>query len=559
MKRIIKYLVFFVSSFILMMGVKAESISSVDMDIYVDSSGNAHVTEVWQAYPSEKTEYYHAYHNIGKSKITNFKVRDETRNYEYKTWDIDASFEEKAYKYGYNYTNGGVELCFGKSSYQRHTYTLTYTISNFVSKARDADIMYWNLFESADPVPNNVNIVIRADIPFSDTLEVWGYGNYSGLAYVKDGKIYLSSDGTLESGEYMVVLAKFPLNTFNATNILENDFNYYLDMAEKGAKHYSDKSNRLEAAIYVAIIFMFTVFVVALITSFKQTNPNSKTGSYKLHFGKDGKRLPREVNIFRDIPCNKDIFRAYWVASNYRLTKRKTDFLGAILLKWQKEKQIYVQNTVDGKLIKKENVTIRFNHVEDFSGTELEKRLYQYMYAASKDGILEKKEFEKWCQKNYSKILKWFDDVLDYESDMLAKEGKLTKLKEANMFRKASFTVDISMKEEAIRMKGLKTFFLEFKNMEDKHIVDVMLWEEYLMYAQIFGVAKEVANEFKKLYPEVIDDYNYDSVIFIYNISYDGMSSADRSAASAYSSGGGGFSSGGGGGGSFGGGGCGSR
>ena len=82
------------------------------------------------------------------------------------------------------------------------------------------------------------------------------------------------------------------------------------------------------------------------------------------------------------------------------------------------------------------------------------------------------------------------------------------------------------------------------------------------MYAQIFGIAKEVADQFKKLYPEVIQDmekygYNYSDIYFVHYITTTGMQSASaaRQRAESYSSGGGGFSSGGGGGGSFGGGG----
>ena len=110
-------------------------------------------------------------------------------------------------------------------------------------------------------------------------------------------------------------------------------------------------------------------------------------------------------------------------------------------------------------------------------------------------------------------------------------------------------------------MAGLKKFFNEFENMTDKEAIEVQLWEEYLMYAQIFGVADKVAKQFKKLYPDVINDYDYDSFIYINSFSHTGVNaaSAARSRAESYSSGGGGFSSGGGGGGSFGGGGGGSR
>ena len=117
--------------------------------------------------------------------------------------------------------------------------------------------------------------------------------------------------------------------------------------------------------------------------------------------------------------------------------------------------------------------------------------------------------------------------------------------------------LDDSMYEEALKVAGLKKFFNEFGNMTDKEAIDVKLWEEYLMYAQIFGVAEKVAKQFKKLYPDVITDYDYNTFVYINHVSYSGISSANSaySRAQSYSSGGGGFSSGGGGGGSFGGGG----
>lgn len=45
------------------------------------------------------------------------------------------------------------------------------------------------------------------------------------------------------------------------------------------------------------------------------------------------------------------------------------------------------------------------------------------LYEASKDGILESKEFEKWCNVSYSRILKWFDNILDKQRDILVNEG----------------------------------------------------------------------------------------------------------------------------------------
>jgi uncharacterized membrane protein len=121
------------------------------------------------------------------------------------------------------------------------------------------------------------------------------------------------------------------------------------------------------------------------------------------------------------------------------------------------------------------------------------------------------------------------------------------------------------MMEEAEKMAGLKNFFKEFTKIDEKEPIEVKLWDEYLMFAQIFGMADEVAEQFKKLYPEVIEamntsNFDYTDLVFIRTLSNTGISTAAAKSAavaraSSYSGGGGGFSSGGGGGGSFGGGG----
>ena len=547
--------------------VYANNINSINMDIYIDINGNAHVKEIWNTYLNQGTEGYRAYTNLGGASISNFSVSDNTKMYttlDY--WNTSASFNNKAYKAGINRINNGVELCFGISKYGSNKYTLTYDINDFVVDLNDSQMIYWN-FVNRDlaSLTDSVYIKIYADHSFSNSLNVWGYGNYGGYAYVYDGYIEISNY-SLDSDEYMVGLVKFDKGTFNTTNHINQEFQYYYDMAEDGAVDYvDDEKNGFNIFIIIMNIILTALsFIIPIIVMiFAINSTKNKAGTYKLDFGTTGSKLPKDVNMFRDIPCNKDIIRAYWVANSYGLVKQKTDFLGAILLKWLKQKHIEIKSNTVGTIFKKENTCIVFQTQVPNLDNQLEKDLYSYMYIASKDGILESREFEKWCKNNYSKILNWFDKILDYESDILVDEGMLTKesKKVLGIFNSTVYSVNPKMYEEAIQMKGLREFFKYFKNMEDKKAIEVMLWEEYLMYAQIFGVAKEVAEQFKKLYPDVITDYNYESVVFVRNITYTGMVSANtaRSRAQSYSSGGGGFSSGGGGGGSFGGGGGGFR
>ena len=557
MKKL-SYLFITFISFLIINNVNAESIDSIKMDVYVDSSGDAHVTEVWDAYPTKDTEYYHAYYNIGDSSIEDFKVKDEGHEYSYIDWDIHAELEDKKYHYGFNYDYNGVELCFGKSSYKYHTYTLTYTIKNFVYNTTDGkQVMYWTMLNKVNPAPSNVEIKIHSDNVFSDELPVWGYGNYGGLAYVYDGSIYLSNDH-LKNTDSMVFLAEFDPNTFNTDKV----FNYTMDeikqMAEKDANHFTENKESFIDKVLGIFVFIFNIGIWIIITIVCIIGASPTFGTKKIVFSNNHRKLPKErdINMFRDLPCGSDLKRAYWLAAQYGLIKKKTDYLGAILLKWIKEDKVKVESNESG-LFKLENTKIIFNTPLITTDDINEDKLYKYMYEASKDGILENKEFEKWCTSHYSKMLKWFDMVIDSETDNLVQEGKITKNTSTGFLGATTYLVDDSMYDEALKVAGLKKFFKEFDNMTDKEAIDVKLWEEYLMYAQIFGVAEKVAKQFKKLYPDVITDYDYNTFIYINHVSYSGISSANSaySRAQSYSSGGGGFSSGGGGGGSFGGGG----
>ena len=561
MKKILSYLIVLFSTFVFVGTIKANTITKIDMDIYIDKYGTGHVKETWDTYLEEGTEGYKSYRNLGNANLTNLKVSSNDKEFEIvDNWDSDLSFDEKAYKAGLHDIDNGVELCFGISEYGSNIYTITYDIEGFVADLNDSQIIYWELLPSElASYTDNVEIKIHADEPFKDTLPVWGYGNKGGYAYVYDGNIEMSNY-SLESNEYMTILVEFDDNTFETSNVIDNNFEYYYNRAEEGADHYveSKKSSIVDIIFgFISFMLSFGVWIILLLYAIFGSKPIY--GTKNLKFSKEGRKLPKgnDLNMFRDLPCGKDIKRAYWIAGQYGLMKKKTDFLGAILLKWIKEDKVKVVNETKNGVFKKEDTKIIFNAPSISTGDENEENLYKYMYEASKDGILENKEFETWCKKHYTKMVNWFDRTIDSETEILMSEGKINKVHTKGIFGCTEYQVDDIMRDEAIKMAGLKKFFKEFDNMSDKEAIDVKLWEEYLIYAQIFGIADKVLKQFKKLYPDIITDYDYNTFVYINHVSYSGISSANTAYANAhsYSSGGGGFSSGGGGGGSFGGGG----
>ena len=247
---------------------------------------------------------------------------------------------------------------------------------------------------------------------------------------------------------------------------------------------------------------------------------------------------------------------AYYISCEYRLVKNKTDLLGSVLLKWIKDENVSVTTEEKG-IFKNKNTKIEFKK-EPTDAKELE--IYNMMKTAAKDDILETNEFKKYCSNNYSKVLGWFDTVNTSKNKEICEDSNYVEMVPTKGLFGSTRDVPnatVKLNEKGSQLAGLKKFFKEFTTLHEKQAIEVKMWRDYLIYAQIFGMAKEVAKEFKDLYPDVITDDMYNNVVLINTFSYSGVSaaSAARSRATSYSSGGGGFSSGGGGGGSFGGGG----
>lgn len=565
MKKTLK--IFFIFAFIVFAfsftkKVEANYINEISMDIYIDSNGNALITEIWNCYTDSGTEVYHPYYNLGNSEISNLTVSENGTDYQsLNTWDTSKSLEDKAYKCGINTISNGVELCWGISSYSAHTYIVKYNISNFIANLNDSQMLYWTFipYDFSNTI-GNAYIKIYTDFSIPDNIDVWGYGNYGGTAYVYDGYIEMESNGRLDQNEYMTMLVKFPSNTFNVTsNNYNNNFEDYYYMAEQGATQYSRKTSDDETIfgiiIFIGIIFPFVLFFIGIIMTLK-TN--------ELKFGAEGKKIPKDVPYFRDIPCDNNIFKANYISYNYGISKNKTDILGAIILKWLKDDIVKVKKVDANGVFKKENISIILNETnsDESIKNQQEKELFKMLLEASKDGILEKKEFENWCNENYSKILEWFDNILEKARDELIAEGLIIEKEKTHFkfFVREYYEATPELKEKALQIAGLKRYLKEYTLIKDREPIEVKLFEEYLIYAQMMGIAKKVSKDFKDIYPEIIEQSHfdsYDNIIFINSYASYGISSAKsaETRANNYSSGGGGFSSGGGGGGSFGGGG----
>lgn len=265
MNKSLKIILFSVIAFVVLSigkTVNANSIEKISMDIFVDDNGDATVQEVWNCNINQGTEEYHPYYNLGNSKITNLNVSENGKTFtNIGDWDTSKSITEKANKCGINEVQNGIELCWGIGSYGSHIFKVNYKITNFVSELTDSQMIYWTLMpQNFSSSMGKVYIKIHTNFNISNSVGVWGYGNYGGTAYVYNGYIEMQSKGALDTSEHMTILVQFPKGTFNCKNKLNDDFEYYHNMAEQGASN-AGKNGGTFISFFI-IITTITIFMV---------------------------------------------------------------------------------------------------------------------------------------------------------------------------------------------------------------------------------------------------------------------------------------------------------
>lgn len=516
----ILFCTFLIMFFILINEVSANSIKNIDMDVFIDNNGNATVTEVWNVNLTQGTEGYRPHTKMGNLEISNFSVIDQTgTTYQnLSVWNTNASFSSKAYKSGIHTISNGVELCWGISNYGDNTYTLKYNISNFIIQYTDTQAIYFD-FLNLDQAVSNVKVTIHSNYNFSlDNAKIWAFGN-NGTINFANGKIILESGGKLSSSQYMVGLVKFENNLFNTANTSSQSFDDIYDSAMSSVSDASFNGWYM-FRIFLPVILPYVVFMVLIIVLINRPFRRNKYRSNRdnieyrpLDLG--AKIKNKEVTYFRDIPCKGDIFYAYWVMIKYKILKEddcKNGLVGAILLKWIKEGYIELTKTRGGIFNLKDNkYAIAFKNIdtpEFIAKEDNEKYLMRIIRQASGDNnILEAKEFEKWCKSNHHTMNRWFDMLInDITIQLQQKKLILENITTSKKLWKTKTVitkyVDFSVRESALNLLGLKKFLLDYSLIPDRENVQVHILEDYLVFAQLLGIADKVEEQFSKLYPD---------------------------------------------------------
>lgn len=536
----------------------AGTIQSIDIVAQIQDDGSVIITDHRKFTAEKGTEHYIALGNL-PGELKDFKVYENGVALEYKEkWDINASIEEKAGKYGINRTSKGIELCFGIGKLGERDFTIEYKLTNFVMNLKDnKQAIYWQFINpDMDPIDKvNISITNKKGFVYStDNTKIWGFG-YTGQTEITPNELKLYNTTSLSGSNYVVLLSIFPENTF-ATTYNHNKTSLELEeQAKEGSSFTSSKDsgngilNKILDKIIWVIVAIVAVVINLLFIAFAIVGISELIASKKC---KDTFKPTGKYEYYREVPYEK-----HFLDTTRLFEYDKEDLISAMILKWIKEEKMKVVESEKGIFFKRKTHALKLNDSENIEfDEEIEKRLWRIFRAvAGENHVIEENEFDGYMKENYEKYYGWLYDVTE-RSEEIAFDNNWVEERDAKiLFIKNSKIYATEEGSELIdKIVGFKKYLLDFSILNERSSTDVKLWEDYMIWAAYMGIAEEVEKEFNKLNPSYRvygdEDTSYIRIAntFSYNMNHSAASSVPSS-----SDGGGGSSSSGGGGGSFGG------
>lgn len=509
----------------------AARLKSLDVAVQLLDNGAARITETRQMTVEDSgTECYITIGNLNGSRISDFSVTDET-GLVYQTvtpWNTSASRQAKAGHAGIVNKSDGYELCWGLGQSGERTYVATYTVSDLVRSYDDYDgFNYMFVAERLDPPAERATVRISRQGGFTaDDVRMWAF-RFSGDIELRDGVVCAETTDELSSSQAMIVMLQFEKGLFHPSKQMAGSFEAVKERAFKGSDYLTSITDWLvEIGSYlyglVVVLFIPIIYLWDFVRRWRAR-----------------RKAFKDLGWFRDLPYNGNLLMANQVLNAYRYGKNDyKSLISAFVLRLISIGALRIeQDGIGIGELKRERGLTNTKALRDLHGI--------FRDAAGDDGVLQPKELKRWMKKNN-------DRVSAFVSGIVVDRSVKSYKKEVEKVREVF---------------GLRQFLKDFTLANERHASEVALWKDYLIYAELFGIADQVRRDMQRLNPDYFKmDEQFGQMVSrqqlpaLLNITLSGINlnisrllrerrRATGGGGSASSSGGGGYSGGGSGGG----------
>ncbi len=507
---------------------REQKVRDVDIVVTLFKNGEALIHEKWDVNTGDEiTEWYLPRENLGDIQIRDFTVFSDGKELsDDGEWDVDRSRKQKAGRFGIVHKSRGVELCWGIGEYGDHVFEPLYIMTNTVKTLNDYDMLHMQFVtdELAAP-PQHVRVTIKPSEGLGVKLDTtntraWGFGFDGTLAFAEDGSIVYESSGPFSYYSSVISLLRFNKGIFNSPSVQDREFSDVLTTAMEGADFGDSYSGEDEDEVsdMAAFFTMLVMYLLGRKAIRKASGKVSKRDKKKI-LGTD----PNSIGWCREVPFGGDL-----IASDYTLTRlgedrKKNALASAEILRMIYKGYLDVQKDAKGR--------VEITFAQDKTGKEpidsVGSELWSMMLEASgSDRILQDKEFSSWSNRNSRRLYSWTEKVQSTGSRTLRDKGWMDV--------RTHYTS--SGQAEARNLLGFRKFLEDFTLTGERSTIEVHLWQEYLVFGALLGVADKVARQLKDIDPVLFKktvgyDYGTFSSV-LYNM--DTLSRAITSARTSY-------------------------
>jgi hypothetical protein len=534
----------------------ANHVNTIDIQAVIYEDGSMGIVQNWEGSFEEGTESYIPMNVPDYLTISNLKISDQNGIYDtIPDWNIDWSFEEKARKCGINDTDSGYEICFGISRYGQNRYTIEYKLDNAVGGYSDRDgVNFRFVNDGMNTTPTDVTVQIRLEdgTPITDEIaDVWGFG-FPGKVVFENGSMIARTDTPLSAENHVTVMFSLEKGLLSPSRQEPGSFEGVREKAFEGSDYdeggyTGEEVSTFEAIVTTLLSIGLPIGLIIWIRRVKKKSAEKKKKKFSERFG-----------YFRELPNEGNLSATYALGRIFDVCEDGA-ILATSMLRLMSLGCLSPVNTQEigfmGKT--KEVVNLRLMGGKHNKMNEYDEYLYTVLEgAAGSDAILQASELERFVNKNDTLLRAYIEK---HDSAGRAYLNQKNCLKRWSIPAKLKDLTPAGEKELG-ELMGLKRYLEDFSLVAERGIKEMPIWRELLSYAMLFGIADQVAEQMKELYPELsseLTDYSQsmDTAYSYHYLLYRNMKQAEQQREQEKrSGGGGGFASLGGGSGSIGGG-----
>lgn len=534
----------------------ANQVNTMEIQALVYEDGFMRITQSWSGSFEEGTESYIPMHAPDYLTIRELTVFDQYGSYDtVSDWNLDWDFAEKARKCGIHPTDSGYEICFGISQYGQNHYTISYQLDQAIGGYSDRDgVNFRFVNDGMNTTPTDVTVQIQlADgTPITDAIaDVWGFG-FAGEVAFENGSIIARTDAPLSTQNHVTVLFALDKGILSPSRQEAGSFEEARKQAFEGSDYDNTDStaedvSTVDAMVSILLFLVLPIGLILWIRKLKKKRAENKRQRFEERFG-----------YFRELPNEGNLSATYALGRMFDVCEEGAILATGMLRLIQLGCLSPVETQETGFLGKtRETVSLRLTGSQHDKMNEYDEYLYTVLEsAAGSDATLQAKELERFAEQKDTLLRAY---IQKHDSGGRAYLNQKHCLNRWNLPAKLT-DLTPSGEQELGELIGLKRYLEDFSLIAERSVAELPIWRELLTYAMLFGIADQVAEQMKELYPVLsseVSDYSQSmaTAYSYHDLLYRNMKQAEeRREQETRSGGGGGIASFGGGGGFIGGG-----